>query len=525
MDIAQFREILFWPLEIPGLGIGRENPVAAFVEAFTHATPWCEHDSPPDYAERVYFHPFVQRFLYGPDSGTEKVFYRNDIDAVWLDLGGKGRVELAVENIALYLFVHGVAILALEVGGENLPLGQAQEILDRFRRAYPPYWESGDGDPGHCPLKVEWRAGGNRIACSDYQDREAFCDFAARHNAARPAAHWQYLLQPLRPDAGDRFGYRQLEDERMPFMAWLACADPGLLTRGDFIRLCFADGSGDSDSLPYARRFLEGFEQNHCYDRYWDYQENDSEPPKRANWMSTRYLLSGYGFVMVGKDEPGFFADEKNGALSHFRRHYFKMGLIAHYHRAALLGFSDALSRAVAEFDPESGTFRAQVKNILQGFLRFTHRYWFREVSSQVQARELFKLWAGHLDNEALFQQVKQEAQDANAFLDMRQQQRQTETTVRLTVVATLGLAAGLVGTYLAVPWNDLHQLEFTWPAFWDESWKVFIVVAGVVVGVVLAVWQSERLARVLECLADAGNAKPGLRRRLREAWRGRPAG
>lgn len=48
----------------------------------------------------------------------------------------------------------------------------------------------------------------------------------------------------------------------------------------------------------------------------------------------------GYGFVALVKAN-GFIT---SNLLDHFRHHYFQMGLIIHFHRAALLRFSRRFS-------------------------------------------------------------------------------------------------------------------------------------------------------------------------------------
>jgi hypothetical protein len=67
--------------------------------------------------------------------------------------------------------------------------------------------------------------------------------------------------------------------------------------------------------------------------------------------------------------------------------------LIAHFHKAALLMFSDRLAEAVNRLDVRDAAavlkFRADTRLALETFLRFTHRYWFHEVSHHEQAQHL----------------------------------------------------------------------------------------------------------------------------------------
>ena len=534
LQIKQFREILFWTLEIPCLSDSKNQKQADdFERFFANGMHWQrEHDllarsdvnaeASSRYAEFVFFHPFVQRFLY-PDQDADKppirLYKREDIRCVTVSLDkpdGKICIELAVDRIHFYLFDHGVGILVMEVSYEkHLPIGIVEDFIDCFRRAYPPYWETYNDAPGHCPLKVEWLDcfGKAFAAKSNYEEAEYFVNSAIKNHAAIPALHWQYLLEPLRPWESDlkdgSFSYRQIEDERLSFMAYIVVDDPSQLKRGDFIRLCFADGRGNSARLPYAHGFLVNFEEKYCYDRYWDPEKNYLRDDPSANqpddhWLTTRYLCCGYGFTMVGKDDGGdFFTDGKNGALLHFRRHYFQMGLIAHFHRAALLLFSDALSRAVAKYDPGTEAFHQEISTILERLLHFAHRYWFREVSNQVQPRELFTWWTKHLETQALFDQVKQEAQDANEFLETQAQKRLGQATMRLSVVATVGLPVALIAAYLGVDWDRLGKLRFSIQAFWDQFHIIGPVVALLVVGMLATLWRSKMLMCCFDSISN----------------------
>jgi len=80
--------------------------------------------------------------------------------------------------------------------------------------------------------------------------------------------------------------------------------------------------------------------------------------------------------------------------LAQFRHQHFLLFLIAHFQKAALLMFSDRLVEALKGLDvrrPSSvKRFKRAIRRSFEGFLRFTHRYWFHEVSDQAQVRALF---------------------------------------------------------------------------------------------------------------------------------------
>jgi hypothetical protein len=154
----------------------------------------------------------------------------------------------------------------------------------------------------------------------------------------------------------------------MPVMAYLALDDPGKLTRADYARLAFVTARGDG-TLPFSARHLRRFETEYCYDRYF-------EDTHREGWC-TRIMCCGHAFVMTGDARSAFFTDPERGLLGQFRHQYFVLGLLAHFHKAALLMMSDRLVSAIKKLDiSEAATvrrFRRDIRQTLEIFLRFTH--------------------------------------------------------------------------------------------------------------------------------------------------------
>ena len=183
------------------------------------------------------------------------------------------------------------------------------------------------------------------------------------------------------------------------------------------------------------RAFLADFEQRHCYDRYWD-----GDNP--ASGMNTRFVFCGVAFAMVTRHE-----DERTDLVHTFRRQFFQIGLIANFHKAALLNLSNRFSIAVERLrvgDYASvRSFKDSVREALELFLRFNHRYWVHEISNQVLAADIFSRWAHQLGSDSLFREVREEAQDINQYLDADRTRRAGDNAMRLTVV----MACSAVGT------------------------------------------------------------------------------
>ena len=479
--VRHLRQILLWPLRVLQQPGARRQPPWQALRDMGSASPWREqvdeytghtaqfHER--HYQEFITFLPVVQRFLFGegramrqdPAQGEDtddggapmRVFRRRDVASVRVQARhGDVPITLRVVHVDLYFFFDvDVVMLNLEVEANELPLSQVQDLLYRFGRAYPPGWDE-QGQPMHCLSSAEWLdAQGQVLAKSDAHQRDTFLAHVAEHRAPRISAHWAWLLQPLVADnsgAGQSAGalrYRQIEYHRMPMMAFVALDNPRALSRNDFVRLGLVTGAaGPHDALPFADQHVADFETRHCYDRFWT--STGAAP-------DTRYLCSGYAMLVVGRADAHFYRCAERGVLAQFRHPHFLIFLIAHFQKAALLMFSDRLVEALKGLNvtrPVSvKRFKRTIRSSFEGFLRFTHRYWFHEVAEQAQARALFKMTANHLGLDPLYAEVKERIADMNAYLDADSLRRQANTVVRLTVVTIFGLIGTVTTGFLGM--------------------------------------------------------------------------
>ena len=471
------------------------------------------------YEEFVYFLPYVQRFLYGVgDEGrgaqsSLHTFQRHDLKEVRLQTEASAEViSLQVRRARLYFFYDiDVALAVLEVAGKNIPLETAVEIMDRFGRPYPPAWEP-NGRGAHCLHSVQfWGHDADGapalLSKSDYEDREKYLDLVRNQRQTPLSLHWEFFLSPLIPAylPGGVMKYHQIENKRIPIMSYLSFDDPHELSRGDMVRIGFAAKWGESDSLPYATTYLQDFEREHAYDRYWD-------PIDRGAGMATRYLFCGVGFAVITRDVPG------DPLLRQFRHQFFQIGLIAHFHKAALLSLSNRFSRAVERLnvrDFESvKLFKKHVRETLEVFLRFNHRYWFHEISTQVQASDFFKRWSHQLGSDALYSEVREEARDINEYLDTDRARKQTDNAMRLTVVSSCGMVGTVATGFLGM--NLYAHADL--PMF--EKFLIFLAVFIPTTALgVYTVMISRRLANFMEALSSEGLSWKEKLGTFRQIW------
>ena len=532
--VKHFRLALLWPLRLlPVAGSsGAQQRPWQILRDMGEACPWreLEHDAELEgsvfqerhYTEFVTFLPYVQQFLYGEgrlrrddsdaDAGPPmRVFRRRDIAAVRLAAReGDTPVTLDVVHVHLYFFFDvDVVILNVEVAGNDMPLSQVQELMYRAGRAYPSGWNA-DGRALHSLATAEWIGrDGSVLAQTDAHERAAFMTHVSRHRAPRIAAHWAWLMQPLASAYAEQGGvlrYRQIEYHRMPLAAFLAVDDPRALTRNDFVRLGLVTGAGPADAhdehkvedtgpgaLPYAAPHLDDFERRCCYDRFWS-------AGGAAPW--TRYLCSGHALVVVGDAKSAYFTDRERGVLAQFRHQHFLLFLIAHFQKASLLMFSERLVEALKRLhvtDPASvRRFKRRIRASFEGFLRFTHRYWFHDIAEQAQTRALFRMTVDHLEIDPLYAEVKERTADMNSYLDADSLRRQANTVVRLTVVTIFGLIGTITTGFLGM--NLLAEAESPMSERLLYFALVFVVSTGLTMYTMV---KSKRLSDFLDAVSD----------------------
>src|SRR5262245_22710779 len=457
------------------------------------------------YSEFVTFLPYVQRFLYGEGAtrgaprgkSPIRVLRRTDVKQARLLYPGEPEaVVLDVAHVDLYFFFDiDVVILVVELTGDALPLARVQDTLYRLGRAYPTHWGS-DGNGGHCLTRAEWLgADGTVLAVSDYEKREKFLVHVGRYRAPAIAAHWEYLLTPMVPHHSMQPGalrYRPIEYHRMPLVGYLAVDRLSALTRADFVRLGLVMPPGPAGVLPVSERHATDFETRYCYDRYWD----------DATASGRRTTCSGDALTIVGSADDPYFVEREAGLLGHFRHQHFLLFLIPHFHTAALVLLSDWLVEAVADLDVDDTEsiklFKRRIREYKEVFLRFTHRYWFEEVSDQAQARALYRMCREGLGTKRLYAEVRREIQDMSEYLDSDSIRRQSNMVIRLTVVTTVGLIGTITTGYFGMNLLDATQAHLVR--------KIVYFLLATAATTALTGWaiaRSKRLSDFLEALSD----------------------
>jgi hypothetical protein len=278
----------------------------------------------------------------------------------------------------------------------------------------------------------------------------------------------------------------------MPMMAYLAVDRPNELSPADFAALGTMAGTSSAPA-DAQRTQADGVDRRYFYDRFWC---NGGAAPY------TRYICSGYALVVVGDAASQFFCCKERGVLSQFRHQHFLLFMIAHLQKASLLMFSDRLAEALTQLqvtDADSvRLFKRRIRYAFESFLRFTHRYWFTEISDQQQIRALFRMCGQHLDIERAYAEVKTRVADMNGYLEADSLRRQANTVVRLTVVTIFGMIGTITTGFLGM--NLLAEADA------PMSRRVWVFGSVFVITTALTVYtmaKSKRLSDFLDALSD----------------------
>ena len=529
-QVELFHGSLIWPLQLEPLAADEAEGRHWEVFGAMKGLPWTRLDDeftadPKQFKERHYrefvsFLPYVQRFLYGegrsrrrftggpPGDSPVHVYRRNDIADLRLTLRpGDEPVNLHIVHLDLYFFHDlDLAVLNIEVRADDLPLDTVRDILFRFGRAYPSGWDE-EGRGLHNVHLAEWLgADGQVIAVSDAERRSKYLEYVCEHRSPCISEHWACLLRPLvlaHSDEPGELRYRLIEYHRMPVMAYLAIDEPRRLAREEWVRIGLATVLHPDEALPVNDPAVQEFEKRYCQDRYW--QDSDSGP-------NTRFMCTGNVLTVVGDASDSFFIDAERGVLAQFRHQYFIVFLIAHLHRASLLIFSEVLVDSVNDLDIRNDSsvrrFKRRIRANFETFLRFTHRYWFHELSERPHLQGLFRLCSNHLHNDALYEDVRSEIREMSQYLDSDSQRRQSNTVVRLTVITILGLIATVTTGYFG-----MNIIAFGTGAVGERVLHGLTATLIFVVLVLFAVARSKRLSDFLEAIADE---KLGAKDKLR---------
>ena len=336
--------------------------------------------------------------------------------------------------------------------------------------------------------------------------------------------YWQYLLrQPLRDDTTNYFhligeeNCTQSERPKCERAGWDVYADNRTLVwtcavikgggktlrqqqyvstdptepweshnYGHWIKLLNVDAPGGTPAATHgSRKFEREWAEQRTYHRWEE--------------CGTFYGFSYHSGALLCPP-----SNEPNGVplWRHFGTMYFDMFLLLLYVRVSLFRFSTQLTEistgARGQGNDNIEQWAEKFETLRWQFTLFTNLYQFPLISNQQQGLELYDLARECLDVDALYKEIQSEVQSSHDFLLQKQQQRQSETTTRLTMVATIGLALSIVLAFLSTDFGKQKANLLAQLVFRSESmnWRALSWLTGSGLALFFLVSQSMYLSR-----------------------------
>ena len=454
--VDPFDMTFVWPLRLrdPGDGkeVGRETVKRALVDGgWEQVKDLVRRNGRPEedgyaYAEMVYFHPFVQNFLYGRNGARAHfdLYYLPRLDGKKLEIEeGTWEEEFVVREVLFHSFDGEIAVLTLRLGATRpVTWDSVRNTISLMRTAYFQHYSTIQEEVGQQGAKATvWRGGGGIEEVhiegmpagtgEKHADRKLEMQSALGTLEPKLYRHWSELLGPLEK-AGIKA--RPLGDHRIPVMAFLGLDDPTCLEPSEW----FALSEADSAKFPrYAPAFRENALAEATYDRWWDGSDTK---------LRHRYLagpMTYFSVMAAPADRPPWFEQLR----TRWRRQHYQMFLLAHCQRAVLLDLQERIARAADKAGGDNAALLSEIEGIQNRMAVFSSSRSFREISPQVQGQELYSLLRKQLSLDSLYAEVINDRSLLGNWLIAREGQRSAKRweVINLWVIP-LGLAITLLG-------------------------------------------------------------------------------
>ena len=443
-------------------------------------------DSPANYSEYVYFHPYVRDILYEMDDSKKTSEYYEYCDGEnghYIVEAKEKCYTLDLDGISLRLFhldatsndekktslKHGIGILTFHLKNtRHAGFGDILAINDFGRRIFPQFLSE-----GHDPLAGPRMAFHPHRIVLTFENAERYEeDFSHYANIEElpqaPYRHPTHIAKLLEAFFSQTDKVEPIIDDRMYTLCHLL--HDGLavkLTRydsqadsyayensGDWYRFIFLDNGDPTCQNP---RMLRDLNRRATYDRWADYD--------------TLYGITRYSFMLLSKND--WFG---NNVLNlHIRTVYFQIATLLLAYRAMILYFSDEVGETLVQ--ARDGERRAHVERLFEEYLRFQNHIYFRELTAQEQGIELFDLARGQMRLDEHLEELDHDIAELHNYIQFRHARKEEAKLNALNRMAGWLLPATVISGILGM---NIYPDDWEWM----QGWPAVVATIAVIVAV-----------------------------------------
>lgn len=381
-----------------------------------------------------YYLPFTNHVLF-PDSNDPESFRR-------LSKSMNVQAELISNQLRAKFIVHSVDVFLCPFDTGFLTLRVEMDC-------------SGDSTYGHA---LEFADRMRHLQDTNKFDRNAYVVQGDKKFEEVEGFVFQALAPHLLPFL-DRTSMEDTHFEKLPFfmdermfvMAFFAFSENEEITLAHRYRAARMDGldlQGNARIGATHPPYMEDYCRRFGYDR----------------WAPNTYYLTDEGcFSCLTRETP----DTARLLANQMYGEYYYGLLLNLFHRIVLLKLSLSYSRVQLERKQE------QTEELIRGITFFSAKYYFVEIVSQTQGRELFNQIRSVYGNDKLFEDVKQTLNDLYQYQENRSAK---QASYLLTILTIYTVISGIYGMNQVI--EDLKG-DFSWAVVQEYSlfqWIAFAV-------------------------------------------------
>lgn len=403
------------------------------------------------YNEKNYYHKFVHSALYDENKENTVLHHYERKEPKSIENNVKYTIclkdktyTLRVDAINLNLYATGVGILSFYLINEIESQSKPEDIrlINQYgRRIMPPFIKDLDYR-SEIAYSLE-------ISGLNTSDKERYYEDFKKYTNENYWTAATFICNLIK-DYSKKIEISPVIDDRMFVNCWYG--NDGLAK--DYILAIYKKDKKVENVLSLEKEQLDQFLMGDfwyqyvfidngltCQNAEMQHKLIHNHTYKRWQKAGTLYGVSRYSLVCLTNESS--FAKEV--ISTHVRTIYGRMVELCLVQRASLLRFSDEVTQ-VGEVDKKDAKqLSAKVCSLYKEYLHFVNQIYFREVSSQEQAIELYEMLLTHMKTERSVNDLDKEIQELHQYITIIEDNERNKRANYLNLIATIFLPAGII--------------------------------------------------------------------------------
>lgn len=176
---------------------------------------------------------------------------------------------------------------------------------------------------------------------------------------------------------------------------------------------------------------------------------------RRWQFLGTIYGFTRYSSVYTG------FGDYFAGTVyHHYNSMYYQLAVLSLFYRVFLIDFAKSVAETTKKL--QNSQSRDDFLYLKEKFMFFSNIYWFEEVTNQDEGIEIFDMYKQSFLFRNMYQQIKEEVDRADEYMDICTRKKLEESNSRITKYGIpVGIAAVITGFFGMNFFTDENLLSF----------------------------------------------------------------